>query len=56
MKKLNLLSFALVGTMTLCIFGCQKKDAPTSSTAKQDQISASTKSQISKLGFSTENA
>ncbi|MGY0039601.1 M57 family metalloprotease [Pedobacter sp. NJ-S-72] len=56
MKKLNLLSFALVGAMTLSIFGCQKKDAPTSSTAKQDQISASTKSQISKLGFSTENA
>jgi hypothetical protein len=56
MKKLNLLSFALVGTMALCIFGCQKKDAQTSSTASQDQISASTKSQISKLGFSTENA
>ncbi|MBB5635550.1 hypothetical protein HDE68_001438 [Pedobacter cryoconitis] len=56
MKKLNLLSFALVGVMTLCIFGCQKKDASTTSTASQDQISASTKSQISNLGFSTENA
>jgi hypothetical protein len=56
MKKLNLLSFALVGTMILCIFGCQKKEAQTSSAAGQDQISASTKSQISNLGFSTENA
>ncbi|MET4138662.1 M57 family metalloprotease [Pedobacter sp. UYP1] len=56
MKKLNLLSFALVGTMILCIFGCQKKEAQTSSAASQDQISASTKSQISNLGFSTENA
>lgn len=56
MKKLNLLSFALVGTMMLCIFGCQKKEGQTASTAGQDQISASTKSQISSLGFSTENA
>ncbi len=56
MKKFNLLSFALVGTMILCIFGCQKKDAPTSSTTNKDQISASTKSQINRLGFSAENA
>ncbi|MBB6499621.1 M57 family metalloprotease [Pedobacter cryoconitis] len=57
MKKLNLLSFALMGTMALSFYGCQKKDAATTTAASsQDKISAATKSQINKMGFSTENA
>ncbi|RAJ34236.1 M57 family metalloprotease [Pedobacter cryoconitis] len=56
MKKFNLLSLAVVGMMALCVFGCQKKEAATTADTKQDEISATTKSQISSLGFSTENA
>ncbi|MGY0039599.1 M57 family metalloprotease [Pedobacter sp. NJ-S-72] len=42
--------------LALCVFGCQKKDAATTADTKQDEISATTKTQISNLGFSTENA
>lgn len=55
MKKINLISFALVGVIAIGFYGCQKKDSPAAA-AKQDEISATTKAQITSLGFSTENA
>ncbi|QNK62762.1 protease [Pedobacter sp. PAMC26386] len=56
MKKINLFSLAVAGMLALCVFGCQKKDSATSASTNQDGISATTKSQITSLGFSTENA
>ncbi|MBB6499620.1 M57 family metalloprotease [Pedobacter cryoconitis] len=56
MKKFNLFSLAIAGTLALCVFGCQKKDAATTTGSNQNEISATTKAQITALGFSTENA
>lgn len=55
MKNINLLTLVLVGTLTLSFFGCQKKESANNA-AVTEEISATTKSQITKLGFSTENA
>jgi len=56
MKKFNLFSLAVAGMLALSVVGCQKKDAATTADTKQDEISATTKAQITNLGFSTENA
>lgn len=52
MKKLNLISFAFICTMALAFYGCQKKESPEVATPEVE-ISATTKAQITGLGFST---
>lgn len=53
MKKISLLSIALVGIIAISFFGCQKKEAAT--VVSPDEISVATKSQIKALGFSTDD-
>lgn len=52
MKKNQLISLALAGIIAVGFFGCKKKEAPAATS--QDEISSTTKAQISGLGFSTE--
>lgn len=54
MKKINLISFALVGIIAITFFSCQKKD--NAAVVNTDEISATTKSQIKALGFSADEA
>lgn len=53
MKKISLLSIALVGIIAISFFGCQKKEVAT--VVSPDEISVATKSQIKALGFSTDD-
>jgi len=53
MKKLNLISFALMGMVAISFWSCQKKE--TATIVDPDEISATTKSQIKALGFSSDD-
>ena len=53
MKKLNLISFALMGMIAISFWSCQKKE--TATIVDPDEISATTKSQIKALGFSSDD-
>jgi predicted Zn-dependent protease len=55
MKRINSISMVIVTAIVLVFAGCKKKDSAEAPVV-QDEISASTKAQITNLGFSTENA
>jgi hypothetical protein len=54
MKRNNLLALILTGALAVSMFACKKKE--TAETTNKDGISTTTLSQISAMGFSTENA
>jgi len=54
MKKTKFLALALTGALAVSMFACTKQEP--ADTSNKDEISKSTLSQISALGFSTENA
>jgi len=54
MKKNNLLALALIGALTVSLFACTKKDAV--ETTSNEEISKTTLSKITSLGFSIDGA